>query len=173
MMNSPSSPPRRPEDKVIDRDKAGGVADELREAGHTLVFTNGCYDIIHRGHVDYLTWARSQGDVLFVGVNADASVRRYKGDLRPINDEHARAHVLAALECVDWVVVFEEDEPAELIGQILPHVLVKGADWAHYVSGREIVERHGGRVALAHMTPGCSTSGIIARITEAYGKDRI
>jgi D-beta-D-heptose 7-phosphate kinase/D-beta-D-heptose 1-phosphate adenosyltransferase len=95
-------------------------------------------------------------------------VRRYKGDQRPVNNEADRARVLAALECVDYVVIFEEDEPKELIADLLPDVLVKGADWAHYVSGREIVEKAGGKVVLADLVVGKSTSGIIERIAEAY-----
>lgn len=139
----------------------------LQAAGKTLVFTNGCFDILHSGHVSYLEFARCQGDALVVGLNADASVKRAKGPERPIHDQDERALVLGALECVDYIIVFEEDEPAELIARILPNVLVKGADWAHYVSGREIVEAHGGRVVLADLVPGRSTTGILARLKES------
>ncbi len=141
----------------------------LREQGQTVVFTNGCFDILHSGHVTYLQFARQQGDCLVLGLNADASVKRNKGPLRPVNDEQERALVLAALECVDYVVLFDEDEPATLIGEILPDVLVKGEDWAHYVSGREVVEAHGGRVVLAPLVAGRSTTGTIERIRQAYG----
>jgi len=136
----------------------------LREAGKTLVFTNGCFDLIHAGHVDYLGFARAQGDALVVGLNSDASVRRNKGDRRPIVSQDDRATVLAALECVDFVIVFDDDEPASLIAEILPDVLVKGEDWSHYVSGREVVEANGGKVVLAKMVEGRSTTDIIERI---------
>ena len=138
--------------------------DRLAAEGRSVVFTNGCFDILHRGHVTYLEFARAQGDALVVGLNSDASVRRAKGDTRPINRQEDRAAVLSALRAVDAVVIFDEDEPRALIGEILPHVLVKGADWAHYVSGRDIVEAHGGRVVLADMVAGLSTTNTIARI---------
>jgi rfaE bifunctional protein nucleotidyltransferase chain/domain len=139
----------------------------LRDAGQSLVFTNGCFDILHQGHVSYLTFARQQGDRLVVGLNSDASVRRNKGPERPVNEQNARALVLAALEMVDYVVIFDEDEPADIIARILPDVLVKGKDWAHYVSGREVVEANGGKVVLAEMVPGVSTTGIIERVGRA------
>ena len=151
-------------DKMLSREALLARREQWRQNGRTVVFTNGCFDILHRGHVDYLTFARNQGDVLIVGLNADASVRRAKGPDRPVNDEADRAAVLAALACVDGVIIFEEDEPAALIGALLPDVLVKGEDWAHYVSGREAVEAAGGRVVLARMTPGRSTSRLIERI---------
>jgi len=135
--------------------------EQLRQKGCKLVFTNGCFDILHAGHVSYLQFARQQGDALVVGLNADASVRRAKGPERPIHTAAERALVLGALECVDYIIIFHEDEPAPLIGRILPDILVKGADWAHYVSGREIVEAHGGRVVLADLVPGTSTTNIL------------
>lgn len=138
--------------------------DRLTAEGRKLVFTNGCFDILHRGHVTYLEFARAQGDALVIGLNSDASVRRSKGPSRPVNCEGDRAFVLGALRAVDAVVLFEEDEPRELIGKILPHVLVKGADWAHYVSGRDIVEANGGKVVLADMVEGKSTTNTIDRI---------
>jgi D-beta-D-heptose 7-phosphate kinase/D-beta-D-heptose 1-phosphate adenosyltransferase len=138
--------------------------DRLHAEGRTLVFTNGCFDILHRGHADYLAFARSQGDALVVGLNSDASVRRAKGPTRPVNPEQDRAYVLGSLRAVDFVVIFEEDEPRDLISQILPDVLVKGKDWAHYVSGREIVEDNGGRVVLAEMVEGRSTTATIERM---------
>jgi D-beta-D-heptose 7-phosphate kinase/D-beta-D-heptose 1-phosphate adenosyltransferase len=140
--------------------------DRLHAEGRKLVFTNGCFDILHPGHVEYLAFARQQGDALLVGLNSDASVRRNKGPLRPIVSQDDRARVLASLEAVDYVVLFDEDEPAPLIGSIIPDVLVKGEDWSHYVSGREIVERHGGRVVLARLVPGRSTTDIIGRIRQ-------
>ncbi len=147
--------------------EARALRDQLDAAGRRLVFTNGCFDILHRGHVTYLEFAREQGDALVIGLNSDASVRRAKGTKgkdRPINCEEDRAFVLGALRAVDGVVLFEEDEPKDLIAQILPHVLVKGADWAHYVSGRDIVEAHGGKVVLAEMVEGRSTTNTIDRI---------
>lgn len=138
--------------------------DHLHTGGRTLVFTNGCFDILHRGHADYLAFARSQGDALVVGLNSDASVRRAKGPSRPVNPEADRAFVLGSLRAVDFVVIFDEDEPRNLIAQILPDVLVKGKDWAHFVSGRDIVEAHGGRVVLADMVEGRSTTATIERM---------
>ena len=138
-------------------------------AGRSLVFTNGCFDILHPGHVRYLRFAREQGDALVVGLNTDASVRRGKGPKRPINPELDRAEVLLGLTAVDYIVLFDDDEPKELIARILPQVLVKGSDWAHYVSGREVVEANGGRVVLAEMVEGRSTTSTIERVLEAYG----
>jgi len=138
----------------------------LKAAGVPLVFTNGAFDILHAGHATYLDWARRQGGALVVGMNSDASVRRYKGPTRPVIPQDQRARMLAALECVDYVVVFDEDEPRDLIAAVLPDVLVKGADWAHYVSGRDVVEAAGGRVVLADLVPGLSTSAVIRRILE-------
>ena len=138
--------------------------DRLHAEGRTLVFTNGCFDILHRGHADYLAFSRSQGDALVVGLNSDASVRRAKGPTRPVNPEQDRAYVLGSLRAVDFVVIFDEDEPRDLISQILPDVLVKGKDWAHYVSGRDIVEANGGRVVLAEMVEGRSTTSTIERM---------
>jgi len=150
--------------KILTPEQVRAFRDKLAAEGKKLVFTNGCFDILHRGHVTYLAFARAQGDALCVGLNSDASVRRAKGDSRPINPQEDRAFVLAALEAVDCVVVFDEDEPRALIEKILPHVLVKGKDWAHYVSGRDIVEAHGGKVVLADMVEGRSTTGTIERI---------
>ncbi len=153
--------------KIMGWGEMSTARHQLRERGLSLVFTNGCFDLLHVGHVEYLQFAREQGDRLLVGLNSDASVRRAKGASRPIVPEGQRARVLAALECVDYVVIFEQDEPAELIAEVVPDVLVKGADWAHYVSGREVVERHGGRVVLADLVEGWSSTDIIARIQTA------
>ena len=149
-----------------------GPAAPAEEAGTKVVFTNGAFDILHAGHVTYLEFARKQGDALVVGLNSDASVRRYKGDKRPINPQADRAKVLAALECVDYVVIFNEDEPAKLIAELMPDVLVKGADWAHYVSGRDVVEKHGGKVVLAKLVKGRSTSDVIRKIVNAYERGK-
>jgi D-beta-D-heptose 7-phosphate kinase/D-beta-D-heptose 1-phosphate adenosyltransferase len=156
--------------KILSRKAMKVERTRLKKAGKRVVFTNGAFDLLHAGHVTYLEFARKQGDLLIVGLNSDSSVRRYKGDKRPINKQADRAKVLAALECVDYVVIFNEDEPAKLIAGLLPNVLVKGADWAHYVSGRDVVERNGGKVVLAKMVPGRSTSGMINRIILAYDR---
>ena len=152
------------ENKILDRAAMKAERERLRARGRKLVFTNGCFDILHAGHVEYLAFARAQGDALLVGLNSDASVRRNKGPARPIVPEQDRAHVLAALQSVDYVVIFDEDEPGALIAEVIPDVLVKGEDWAHYVSGRDTVESHGGRVVLARLVQGRSTTNIVDRI---------
>ena len=164
--------PRDPQSKIVPRAEARSRAERLRAEGRRIVFTNGCFDLLHRGHVDYLNRARAEGDALIVGLNSDASVRGHKGPTRPIVPQQDRAFVLAALECVDAVVIFDEPEPAALIAEVAPDVLVKGADWAHYVSGRETVERRGGRVVLAPMVEGFSTSDLIRRIRAAETSER-
>lgn len=156
--------------KILPRRAMKAARARLKRAGRKVVFTNGAFDLLHAGHVTYLEFARGLGDVLVVGLNSDASVRRYKGDKRPINKQADRAKVLAALECVDYVVIFNEDEPAKLIAELVPDVLVKGADWAHYVSGRDVVEKNGGKVILAKIVQGRSTSGMINRIILAYDR---
>jgi D-beta-D-heptose 7-phosphate kinase/D-beta-D-heptose 1-phosphate adenosyltransferase len=134
----------------------------------TVVFTNGVFDLIHPGHVDVLNVARSHGDALIVGVNSDASVRRLKGESRPVRSEHDRAYVLAALEAVDAVVIFAEDTPLDLVRAIRPDVLVKGGDYTpDTVVGREEVESRGGRVVIVPLTVGQSTTSIIERLRDA------
>lgn len=155
---------------ILSPAEARAERDRLVKAGKQLVFTNGCFDILHRGHAEYLSFARAQGDALCVGLNSDASVRRSKGPARPVNPEDDRAFVVGSLRSVDFVVIFEEDEPKDLIAQILPQVLVKGKDWAHYVSGREIVEANGGRVVLADMVAGRSTTNTIERVLASQEK---
>lgn len=152
------------ENKTCGLDTLLTRRDQWRADGQTVVFTNGCFDILHAGHISYLEFARRQGEVLVIGLNTDASVQRNKGPHRPVNKEHDRARVLAALACVDAIVLFDEDEPAQLIKKLLPDVLVKGEDWAHYVSGRDTVENNGGKVVLAPMMNGKSTTGLIERI---------
>ena len=156
--------------RVLTPDQMRAERDRLVGAGKKLVFTNGCFDILHRGHVTYLMFARNQGDALVVGLNTDASVKRNKGNDRPINNQEDRAYVLGSLRAVDFVVYFDEPEPKDLIARILPQVLVKGKDWAHYVSGREIVEANGGTVVLADMVEGRSTTNTIEKIVQVYGK---
>ena len=160
---------RDAEKKIWERKTLAGECARLRAEGKKMVFTNGCFDLMHAGHATYLEFARAQGDVLVVGLNTDASVRRYKGERRPIVDERNRARMMAALECVDYVTWFDEDEPKELVAELQPDVLVKAEDWAHYVSGRDIVEARGGRVVLAPMVAGLSTSKLIEKIVKAYG----
>ena len=138
---------------------------EQRAAGRRIVFTNGVFDILHPGHLRYLQAARRHGDLLVVGVNSDASVRRNKGPSRPINPEQERAEVLAALDCVDAVSIFDEETPADIIRRVQPDILVKGADWpADQIVGRDTVEARGGRVILEAVEPGYSTTSIIERV---------
>jgi len=150
--------------KIMDLDALCTERKRLKNAGKNVVFTNGCFDLLHLGHIDYLTFAREQGDVLVVGLNSDASVKRNKGEDRPIVPQQDRARVLAALEVVDYVVIFDDDEPAPTIARLIPDVLVKGEDWSHYVSGRDTVEANGGKVVLAKLVEGRSSTGIIDRI---------
>ncbi len=141
------------------------IMSEWREAGERLVFTNGVFDLIHPGHVEYLEEARALGDRLIVGVNSDASVWRLKGPSRPIVPEAERAELLEALEAVDLVVMFDDDTPDRLIREIRPLVLVKGSDWAFDdIVGREFVESYGGRVERVMVREGYSTSSLIERI---------
>ena len=140
-----------------------------RAAGKRVVFTNGCFDIVHLGHVKYFQYAKAQGDVLVVGVNTDAGIRRLKGDRRPVIGEDDRCGVLEELESIDYLVRFDADTPVDLIEAIRPDVLVKGADYAkEAVVGWDVVEGYGGRVALAPLVDGRSTSAVIGRILEAY-----
>lgn len=137
---------------------------DWKAAGKTVVFTNGCYDLLHPGHVRLLEQARSLGDVLILALNSDDSVRRLKGPSRPLIAEGERAEVALGLEAVDAVTLFDEDTPRELIAAVLPDVLVKGADWAHWIAGREEVEAAGGKVMALSLEPGYSTTGIVETI---------
>lgn len=151
--------------KIRTREAMRIERDELRAKGLELVFTNGCFDILHAGHVRYLIEARALGDRLVVAVNADAAVRKLKGPERPLAPLRERMEVLAALRSVDYVIAFEEETPAAVIEEILPDVLVKGGDWTtDKIVGRDTVERAGGRVYSLPFAPGHSTSGIIERI---------
>lgn len=142
-----------------------------RAEGKKVVFTNGCFDILHLGHVTYLSYARQLGDLLVVGVNSDASVKRNKGPKRPIVSQEDRAALLLALRCVDYVVFFDEDTPLRLITELVPDILVKGRDWAGNVVGSDVVEAAGGCVKLADLVAGHSTTGIIERVLDVYGKE--
>lgn len=141
--------------------------------GRRIVFTNGCFDLLHPGHLSLLEQARALGDALIVGVNSDASVRQNKGAGRPIVPEQERAEILAALECVDSVVIFDEPTPREVIRRLLPDVLVKGGDWpSDQIVGREEVEAAGGRVVLVPVVTGYSTTGILRTIREGAAASR-
>src|SRR5687767_12189126 len=154
--------------KVLSVAEAVAFATSLRDTGKKMVFTNGVFDLLHPGHVRYLRDARREGDALVVAVNSDRSVRAIKGPSRPLNPAHERAEILAALESVDAVVVFDEDNPQEIISRLQPDVLVKGADWtADAIIGRETVEARGGRVVRIPLAEGYSTSAIIDKIRSA------
>ena len=149
----------------MTRAEASAFAESLRRDGRLVVFTNGVFDILHPGHVRYLQQARALGDALIVGLNADASVRRNKGPERPINSESERAELLAALHCVDAVVIFDEATPAEIIRAIQPDILVKGADWAEdSIVGRDTVEARGGRVVRVEVEQGHSTTALVQKV---------
>jgi rfaE bifunctional protein nucleotidyltransferase chain/domain len=154
------------EHKIITREEAVRWVRGLQAKGLKVVFTNGCFDLLHPGHVAYLEEARSLGDALLVAVNTDASVRRLgKGGLRPVNPEADRARVLAALAAVDRVVFFGEDTPLEILTELKPDILVKGGDYReHEVVGRDLILARGGEIRILHFRPGYSTSGLVARI---------
>ncbi len=142
----------------------------LRESGKKLVFTNGCFDILHVGHVRYLNQARALGDALVVAINSDRSVREIKGNGRPIVNESERAEVLAALACVDFVVLFDDPTPQNIIDAIVPDILVKGADWSlSEIVGRDTVEQAGGVVLNIPLVEGSSTTNIIQKVLEQFG----
>jgi rfaE bifunctional protein nucleotidyltransferase chain/domain len=152
---------------VLQKDDAAALAETWRREGRRVVFTNGVFDLLHPGHVRYLQAARAEGDALIVAVNADSSVRAIKGPSRPVVPEAERAEIIAALACVDAVVIFSEDTPAEIIRRIQPDVLVKGADWAaDQIVGRDTVEARGGRVVRMPVEQGWSTSSIIQRVQQ-------
>ena len=152
-------------ESLLTREEAARAAQDLRHARKTVVFTNGVFDLLHPGHVRYLRQARQLGDALIVGINADDSVRRNKGPERPINPELERAEVIAALDCVDAVVLFHEDTPADIIRAVQPDILVKGADWpADQIVGRDTVEARGGRVERITVEHGHSTTAIVEKV---------
>jgi len=154
--------------KIHDREALARLL-EQRRAGKQVVFTNGCFDLLHVGHVKYLQKARQLGDMLVLGLNSDASVRGLKGPSRPLISEDERAHILAALDCIDYVAIFDEPTPIELIRALRPDVLVKGGDYnLDGVVGRDLVEGWGGRVELVQFVDGKSTSRIVDRILELY-----
>lgn len=150
--------------KVVTREELAAKRAAWRGSGLSVVFTNGCYDLLHPGHISFLEQARALGDRLIVGVNADISVRRNKGESRPITPERERAEILAALRAIDAVTIFPEDTPLALIEAIMPDVLVKGEDWSHLVVGREVVEAADGEVVLLPLVDGISTTALVERI---------
>lgn len=151
--------------KIVDKQALLEARGKMKQAGKQLVFTNGCFDLIHAGHVRYLAQARALGDVLVVALNSDRSVRALKGEGRPILSEQERAEVIAALEAVDYVIIFDEETPRELIAALLPDVLVKGGDWPlDQIVGRDEVEAAGGKVLSLPYVEGSSTTEIIERI---------
>jgi rfaE bifunctional protein nucleotidyltransferase chain/domain len=150
---------------ILTTREAGDFAADLRRRGLKVVMTNGVFDLLHPGHVRYLQAARREGDALIIAINSDRSVRAIKGPTRPITLEHERAEILGALACVDAVVIFDEETPAEIIRTIQPDVLVKGADWAaDRIVGRDTVEARGGKVVRIPVEQGWSTSAIVERI---------
>lgn len=156
-------------EKIVPLEEMLKVARQLKQAGRKVVFTNGCFDLIHPGHVRYLQKARALGDCLLVGLNSDRSVRELKGDSRPILTELERAQILAGLESVSYVTIFDEPTPAQLIQALLPDILVKGGDWEiDQIVGRAEVEASGGKVLSLPFEPGQSTSSIIQRIVGKY-----
>ena len=153
--------------KIFTREHLAKTVKEWKKAGETVVFTNGCFDILHLGHVDYLEKARKLGQKLVVGVNTDASIRRLKGNSRPVQDEYSRSRILASFEFVDAVCLFDEDTPYDLISALKPQILVKGNDYSpENIVGADIVKSNGGKVITIKLVPGYSTSGIIKKINE-------
>jgi rfaE bifunctional protein nucleotidyltransferase chain/domain len=150
--------------KFYNREQLVSARRQWKESGKTVVFTNGCYDLLHPGHVRLLEQARSLGDVLILALNTDSSVARLKGPTRPLISESDRSSVALSLEAVDAVILFDEDTPRELIAAVLPDVLIKGADWAHFIAGREEVEAAGGKVTTLPLEPGFSTTNMLDEI---------
>jgi rfaE bifunctional protein nucleotidyltransferase chain/domain len=155
--------------KIFSREELVRKVQRLQYFGKKVIFTNGCFDLLHLGHVDYLAKAKDCGDFLIVAVNADQSVKRLnKGDSRPIQNEHSRAMIIASLHVVDAVVIFNEETPYELISALVPDVLVKGADYrVEQIAGHDVVLQHGGEVKLVELVQGYSTSAIEKKIKEA------
>ncbi len=158
--------------KIMNRETLKNNIDMLRKEGKNIAFTNGCFDILHVGHVRYLKEARNTADVLVLALNSDASVREIKGEKRPLVGEDERAEVLAALECVDFITVFSEPTPLALINLIKPDILIKGGHWPEEkIVGRDEVRKWGGRVVVIAEVKGKSTTNIVDKIVEIYGSD--
>lgn len=155
--------------EIIPINKIKELSSKLKKEGKVIIFTNGCFDIVHAGHIDYMEKAKALGDVLIVGVNSDNSVKRIKGEKRPIVNLDNRLRLLKGLKVIDYLCVFEEDTPLELIKNIGPNVLVKGEDWKDKgVVGEDFVKAQGGKVELIKLLPGISTSIIIEKIVNIY-----
>jgi D-beta-D-heptose 7-phosphate kinase/D-beta-D-heptose 1-phosphate adenosyltransferase len=158
-------------EKIRRREDLRRIIEGLKTKGKRIVFTNGCFDLLHIGHIRYLEEARSLGDILVVGVNSDRSVRGLKGPNRPILPEEERAEILSGLECVNYITIFDEPTPLELISSLQPQVLVKGGDWTKEAAvGKEVVERLGGEVVILPFVEGSSTSNLIETILKRYEK---
>lgn len=149
---------------IYSREELVAARAQWKREDKTVVFTNGCYDVLHPGHVRLLESARSMGDILILALNTDASVQRLKGPTRPLISQAERGELAAALAAVDAVTYFDEDTPRELIAAVLPDILLKGADWAHFIAGREEVEAVGGKVLALPLEPGYSTTGILEEV---------
>ncbi|MDP2876249.1 MAG: D-glycero-beta-D-manno-heptose 1-phosphate adenylyltransferase, partial [Holophaga sp.] len=162
---------RKSNSKIKSMDSITIIIEKAKQQKKRIVFTNGCFDILHLGHIIFLEKARNLGDILVLGLNSDASIRRLKGPKRPLIDIESRANVLAALESIDFVVTFEEDTPDELIKIIKPDVLVKGGDYTlDEIVGRSFVESYGGRVELIPLVDGKSTTNLIERVLNRYSE---
>lgn len=158
-------------EKIKGREELERILDDLKAKGRRIVFTNGCFDLLHVGHIRYLEKAKTLGDIMVVGVNSDRSVRHLKGPDRPILSERERAEILSGLSCVDYITIFDEADPLDLITTLRPHVLVKGGDWTREdVVGKEVVEGSGGKVIILPFVQGSSTSNLITTILKRYEK---
>jgi D-beta-D-heptose 7-phosphate kinase/D-beta-D-heptose 1-phosphate adenosyltransferase len=158
-------------EKIKAKEDLQRIVDDLNAKGKRIVFTNGCFDLLHVGHIRYLEEAKALGDILVVGINSDRSVRRIKGPYRPILPEEERAEILSGLGGVDYITIFDEADPLELISSLQPHILVKGGDWTKETTvGKEVVERSGGEVIILPFVQGASTSNLIETILERYEK---
>jgi D-beta-D-heptose 7-phosphate kinase/D-beta-D-heptose 1-phosphate adenosyltransferase len=158
-------------EKIRRREDLRRIIEDLKTKGKRIVFTNGCFDLLHIGHIRYLEEARSLGDILVVGVNSDRSVRGLKGPNRPILPEEERAEILSGLECVNYITLFDEPTPLELISSLQPQVLVKGGDWTKEAAvGKEVVEKSGREVVILPFVEGSSTSNLIETILKRYEK---
>lgn len=154
---------------IVSLDELKKIREIYKKKSKKVVFTNGCFDLIHAGHVDYLTKAKNLGDVLVVGLNTDKSIRRIKGEKRPILNQDERAFILSSLKPVDYVCLFDEDTPAKIISELIPDILIKGSDWSiDKIVGKEIVEENGGKVITIDFVNNQSTSSIINTILERY-----
>ncbi len=152
-------------EKILDLEEFIRIREQLKAEKKKLVFSNGCFDILHKGHVDYLEKARDLGDYLVLGLNTDASVKRLKGDQRPLQDQDSRARVMASLEFIDAVILFDEDTPGDLISAILPDILVKGNDYTlDNIVGADVVMENGGKVETIPLVEGYSTTSIIEKL---------